>query len=340
MSVAKRHRTVPQFYLRGFADGERIATVRLPGDQPFVQSVRKAASEMNFYSIAGHEDGPDVFEKLLSSIEGEASRVFGHIADGTWPLEQEDRWTLAHFIALQAVRGPEQRRNMEHLAAQMARLEIGFGGRAGVQDWVARNRGVSVSKEQAALIWEQATRPEGPPIRMSPLTHLEQMAELSEAMLPYVAGRPWTLVRFDRRSLVTCDTPVGLVPHGDSPAWSGVGFGTAWGVTYPLTRKLGLLMSDPMVLAENGVPVDKVRAGSYDHAEVGTTRMEKFFNESTIGSASLWVYYHPDDKKFVPEALPEPNPVTMRMSGGQDEFSGEPVFGKRDADSGSEDPTE
>ena len=76
---------------------------------------------MNFYSIAGHEDGPDVFEKLLSSIEGEASRVFGHIADGTWPLEQEDRWTLAHFIALQAVRGPEQRRNMEHLAAQMAR---------------------------------------------------------------------------------------------------------------------------------------------------------------------------------------------------------------------------
>ena len=109
MSVAKRHHTVPQFYLRGFADGERIATVRMPGDQPFVQSVRKAASEMNFYSIAGHEDGPDVFEKLLSSIEGEASRVFGHIADGTWPLEQEDRWTLAHFIALQAVRGPEQR---------------------------------------------------------------------------------------------------------------------------------------------------------------------------------------------------------------------------------------
>jgi hypothetical protein len=78
------------------------------------------------------------------------------------------------------------------------------------------------------LIWEQATRPEGPPIRMSPLTHIELMAELSEAMLPYVAGHPRTLVRFDRRSLVTCDTPVGLVPHGDSPAWSGVGFETAW----------------------------------------------------------------------------------------------------------------
>jgi hypothetical protein len=99
-------------------------------------------------------------------------------------------------------------------------------------------------------------------------------------------------------------------------------------------------MSDPMVLAENGVPVERVRAGSCDHAEVGTTRMEKFFNESTIGSASLWVYCHPDDKKFIPEALPEPNPVTIRTSGGPDEFSGEPAFGKRDAEADSENPTE
>lgn len=126
MSVAKRHHTVPQFYLRGFAVDERIATARLPGDQRFVQSVRKAASETNFYAVAGHENGPDVVEKPLFSIEGEASRVFSLIANGTWPLDQGDRWTLALFIALQAVRGPEQRRNMEHLAAQVARLEIGF----------------------------------------------------------------------------------------------------------------------------------------------------------------------------------------------------------------------
>lgn len=154
MSVAKRHHTVPQFYLRRFANGERIATVRLPGDQRFVQSVRKAASETNFYAVVGHEDGPDVFEKLLSSIEGDASRAFGRIASGTWPLEQADRWTLANFVALQAVRGPEQRRNMEHLAAQVARMEIGYGGRAGVRDWVARKRGISISEEQAESIWD------------------------------------------------------------------------------------------------------------------------------------------------------------------------------------------
>jgi hypothetical protein len=327
MSVAKRHHTLPQFYLRGFSGNDQLATVRLPGEKRFVQSIRKAAAEMNFYALDGHEDGPDAFEKLLSSIEGETGHVFGLIADGVWPLDPEDRGTLAFFIALQAVRGPEQRRNMEHLAAQVARLEIGYGGRANVADWVQRNRGISVSEEQAEKIWHEATRPEGPPIRIQPTAHIEQMARLSEALLPYILGRPWTLVRFDKRSLVTCDTPVGLVPHVDDEPWSGVGFMTAWGITYPLTRKLGLLMADPMVLAETGVTVDRVHAGNFDRTEAGTTRMEKFFNHFTIGSASLWVYHHPEDGRFLPDTLPQPSPVTMGMAGQPQEFSGEPIFG-------------
>ena len=67
---AKRHHHVPQFYLRGFADGEQITTVRLPGDKRYAQSVRKAAAENGFYSVPGHEDGADVFEKMLSSANG------------------------------------------------------------------------------------------------------------------------------------------------------------------------------------------------------------------------------------------------------------------------------
>jgi hypothetical protein len=44
--------------------------VRLPGEQLFVQSVRKAADEMSFYEVDRYEDGRDTFEELLS-IEGE-----------------------------------------------------------------------------------------------------------------------------------------------------------------------------------------------------------------------------------------------------------------------------
>ena len=128
MSVAKRHHTVPQFYLRGFSEADQVGTVRLPGDRRFLQSVRKAASETGFYNIENHPDGTDAFEKILSGIEGQAAAVVLKIDQGIWPLEQPDRDCLAYYVALQAVRGPEQRRNMEFIAAQFARLEVGHGG--------------------------------------------------------------------------------------------------------------------------------------------------------------------------------------------------------------------
>lgn len=325
---AKRHHHVPAFYLRGFADGDRITTVWLPGERRYTQSVRKTAAQNGFYSVPGHEDGPDVFEKMLSSVEGEAAGIFRLVESGTWPLEPEDRTTLGAFIALQAMRGPEQRRNMEYLRAQLARIEVGAVGRAGVKDWARRRLKLDLNDEQADEIWEQATRPEGPPIRVSPLEHIRQMAEQVEALIPYIIGRPWTLVRFEKRALITSDTPVSLVPHADDEEEengleSGVGFMTAWGLTYPLSRRLGLLMSDPMVLADS-VTAERVAEAEFDHAQVGTTQMERFFNSQTIMNASETLFLHPDDGRFVPDELPEPNPVTMRMSGAPMQFDGEP----------------
>ncbi len=98
---------------------------------------------------------------------------------------------------------------------------------------------------------------------------------------------------------------------------------TAWGITYPLTRKLGLLMSDPMPFADQ-VPVEDVRAGRLDGDEQGSTRMERFFNSSTVTNASEWLYHHPEDERFVPDALPNAQPVTMSMEGGPIAFPREP----------------
>ncbi|HWJ65301.1 MAG TPA: DUF4238 domain-containing protein [Nocardioides sp.] len=325
-NVAKRHHTVPQFYLRGFSYDDQIGTVLLPGDRRFKQSIRKAASENGFYTVEGHSGGPDAIEKLMSKVEGAAAAVFDKIENGAWPLDQEDRDCLALFITLQAVRGPDQRRNLEAVAAQIARLEIGYGGRDNVATWVKSRYGVDISDEQADVVWAQATQPGGPPIRLAPEAHVEQMGALVDELFPYVAGRPWTLVRFARRSLLTCDVPVGLIAHPDDDKGSGVGFMTAWGITFALTRRIGLLMSDPTPVIAAGADVMLTRAGKVDHELPGTVRLQQLFNDRTILSAGQWVYHHPDDEDVVPAELPEPNLVTMRMSGAEDQFSGEPGF--------------
>ncbi len=89
-------------------------------------------------------------------------------------------------------------------------------------------------------------------------------------------------------------------------------------------------MTDPIVLADAGVTVDGVHAGSFVRTEAGTTRMEKFFNQFTIGSASVWLYT--TRSAVLPERLPEPSPVTMGMAGAPREFSAKPIFGPVKAD--------
>lgn len=325
--AAKRHHYVPQFHLRGFADGETITTVELPGDRSYNQPVRKAAAENHLYSLPGHPDGADVFEKALSQLEGDVAGIFADIASGTWPLDEESRGTLAYYVALQLSRGPEQRRNSENLARQATRMEIGYGGRAGVKGWAKKNLGLEVDDATAARLWDEAMRPEGPPIKISTAAHIEQTLEIAESLFKYMSGRPWSLVRFDKRSLILSDVPVGLVRQpGEEDSWMGVGVMTAWGITFPLTRKLGLLMNDPDLVIDKGVPVEKVRAGAFDFVQVGTTAMERIFNEHTASSASLRLFHHPDDGRFVPSSLPDASPVTMSLQGTPKEYTGEPYI--------------
>jgi hypothetical protein len=334
-TVAKRHHTVPVFYLRGFASDDQIGTVRLPGEHRFTQSVADAAVGRNFYAVEGHPHGADVVEKALSEVEGATAPILKKIEVGTWPLGPEDRTALGYFIALQATRVPAQRRTMDHLAAQLLRLQIGASGKAGLRQQLQR-LGRELSDEELDSLWEATTRPEGPRIKRPKAAHIDQMLKLADEITKYILGRPWSLARFVRRSLITSDSPVGLVGDPDEEPWRGIGFMTAWGITFPLSRKLGLLMTNPEPLIQLGIPVAEVHRGRADTEQAGTTVLERFFNQHTIINASEWLFHHPDDHEFIPDELPEPRHVTVEMAGGPTEFTGEPWF-KRPGDAPSND---
>lgn len=335
---SKLHHFVPQGYLRGFAnDREQVKVVPLdPSRAPFSTAVRNVAAQNHFHTIEEFEEEPDWFEKALSGIEGEAIRRISGFERGAFPLSEEDRWGLSYFIALQSVRGPDTRRTLEHLQASMVRLEVGAGGRKNVGGWIRRNLGVDPSPELEERIWADATQPGGPPVRFRNAVHIAHTLDTASELTPYFATRPWTLVRFDRRSLITSDAPVSLIRHPDDEDWAGVGYLTAWGIAFPLTRKLGLLMSDPLTGLE-GLDADDPRLqdrralvlrGGLDHIEPGTTAQEKLFNEHTAHSAREHIYLHPEDEKFIPPTLHEPNLINVRPMGGliDMDFDGQPLF--------------
>lgn len=328
-NVARRHHTVPQFYLRGFAENDQVTTVRLPGDQRFLQSVKDASVAKNFYSVAGHQGGEDVIEKELSKIEGAIAAILKKVVAGTWPLSAEDRMSLGFFVALQATRVPAQRRSAEAMAAQMLRMQIGASGKSGLRKQL-QEQGGEITDELVQSVWDLATQPGGPNLQMSNEGHIQQMVDLAQTLTKYVVGRPWVLVKFDRRSLITSDAPVGLISHPKDEPWQGVGYMTAWGITFPLTRKLGLLMGNPEAFIEGGFPVERVHRGEVDRTDFGTTAMEKLFNSTTVLNSSEWLFHHPDDEKFVPDELPDPEDSGTHIAGGEMEFSGEPWFGKKD----------
>lgn len=239
--------------------------------------MKNVAAQTHFYRVSDL-DQPDLFEDLLSDIEAAAQTVIKKLDQGCpLPLAEQDRADLAIFMAMQAVRGPDTRRTSELVRAKMIRTEVGAGGRANVAAWARKNLGIDPDEELAQQIWDQATQPDGPPLRYSNRAHIEFQVETAQELVRYIAGRPWAFIRFEKRSLITCDSPVSLIHHPDIPDEMGVGFATAWGIGFPLTRKLGLLATDPTVVTDEWESEDprfqRYREGVYK-GEADNRRVE------------------------------------------------------------------
>lgn len=319
--TAKRHHYVPQFYLRGFAnERKQISTVPLPGDRTYVQPVANAASVNNFHTVVNHPEGPDAFETLLGRIEDDASRVFRKIHQGVWPLDTDDRAELAEFIALQAVRGSNFRRDLSYVMRQILRVQVGTAGKKRFQARLENMMGTAAAEEHLDTLWEQATSPEGPPVELSAAGHISQLPDLVAAVTPLLEQRVWGLFRFGDLSLITSDTPVVLHSDPANEITESLGFGTAHMVSYPLSRKVGLLMSQIIPPSH----AEAVSRGEHDYEEEATPETARFFNLSTAFNASEILFHHADDAAFVPETLPPRNPVNVGMSGMPSSFADEP----------------
>jgi hypothetical protein len=267
--ISRGHRTVPKFYLDGFAnDDQKIGVVRLPGNTRYPQSTKDVSVITDFYNIDDRAD-PNAVEKLVSEIEGDAARVFRKVlVGGHWPLDDNERSILATFFGLQNVRGPNQRQALGEIAAAIATAQG--------HEQVANSSGADDRANEVKHV------------------HIASMLDI-KAYGQYYFGRCWMLIPFNRKDLLTCDTPVSLLPNPAAPH-AAVGIGNAWAILFPMCRTVGMIMFRVL-------PGEQRTDATAD----GSTYLAGVFNDAAINNARQCIFHHPDDASLIPSELPEPS---------------------------------
>lgn len=311
MQETRRQHTVSKFYLRGFADERgQVARIALSGEPRVRLSIRDATVIKDFYSVElpGGERS-DMFERMFSEIEGPASRTLDAIFGGAWPLSLEDKNNLAVWIALQQLRGEEVRASQNQVGADFIRLLVGVSGKQALRRHIEAAEGRVVGDDELDLEWGDITKPGGPTITPNPIDHVRTVVELAPGLGAYLRDSHWTLHRFRRRALVTCDHPVSMDKAGRRVG-DGVGFATADVFTVALSRRFALTIQPRSRLERFTADTGSVA----DFYVAGTTASANSINQQTVREARRYVYLHPEDELDPRVQLPEPT-TSSRMRG-------------------------
>lgn len=303
--LQRRHHIVPKFYLRRFADQRGLLNrVLLPGDVRHAVSINDATVAKDFYLVE-EEDGSrsDRVEKLLSDIETEAADAFRVVVDrNTWPIPDDARIAIACWAAFQALRTTVTRQSGDELADMLLKLQIGAGGKPQIRAVLREGIGREPTEEEVDQEWARLSDFDSYTVAPHPNTHVKTMLDLMPGTAHMFYDRGWNLVRFQRKTIATCDNPVLLIPSSNHPPGHGVGLATAGAILVPLGRREALLMGE---------------LKTKDSRRPGTAAMAKDFNWLVVGQAHTTVFHHPEDDPLAGMTLPQPR---SRIMGGYEQI--------------------
>lgn len=117
MATKANHHYVPQFYLRGFAEGAgrqaKIFAFDAEQKNSFTTLVRNVGSKRHFFRIEVDGHDPNTLEDAMAEIEGEISaHLIDVIAAKSFPTAEHFN-SIMNLVATLSVRNPRLRSNME-----------------------------------------------------------------------------------------------------------------------------------------------------------------------------------------------------------------------------------
>ena len=311
--MAPYHHIVPRFYLANFALSGMIGRIELQYGANRNKSVKKVGGMEGFYTVPEAND-PEIFEReLFGKIENKAAKVFNKIlTEDHWPLNEGDRSILSEYLAVQFLRGRDKRNEQSELAASFNRLEAATKGKDALRRQLQESSIEGITDVDFEEAWDAIIDPETK-VQATALGHMRQLLSTLPAVTSCLSVRPWRLVRFARKTLLTCDTPIALVAPPNTPSFMGIGIGNAYRVLFPISRQCGLVMLTPD--EQSGSTREDLTAGRADQEIAPTSRQAAQFNHYSIINARESIFFHPNDGNLIPDPLPQPRTQEMEAYG-------------------------
>lgn len=192
------HHYVPQFYLRGFTDGNTIWVHDRNERRHFPSQPKTIANENNLYT-------DEIERHFANVIEGPANPAIEKVRECE-PLTESDRLALAKYIVALWKRVPEARSRVAARLPEIAasvRQEIHNGLTATAVEDPSLASLAEKRKNEVNNIIERVERERPPTIWRQSLA-----TESSDSVITSLLSMQWRFLRSERLQFLTCDNPV------------------------------------------------------------------------------------------------------------------------------------
>lgn len=291
MNNPERQHTVPKFYLRGFAQHDKIRVIDLQKNSIYLSSVNKASIIKNFYTI---DQGTDkfAFEKALGNVEAAAAQAFNSVKMGSWPLSLEDRVSLAVFMAISLLRGITFRNFLSQADGFFTKLITEDSSDHSITSYLNNIGSDSLSEDTISTI-RNTIADEGDLGIIDANRHLTHIPNLAVRLAFNILERNWALATSTDRNFLTGDTPL-ISTRNTKAGLELCGVLHAENIAFPISRNQAIFtgpVTNPTLALSSCL----------DYRFDCDTAFADTLNETVLFSSFDRLYLHPEDEELIPD---------------------------------------
>lgn len=298
-SAARRHHLVPAFYLKKWADRDRIRVTDIDRAESWVTTPTKAARQTDYYRIESpdldpQEIPPLLFEVTLSKVERWGADFIAAAIDDPVNVLNDDemRALFSIYMAFQYVRGRSYRAVAQASATDLFKLCYGEITEEGIRHHL-KEKGLEPNPENVALFRSFVDQLNSGDVTVGPqqAAVIGMTGQIAVEAGLHLFARGWHIYRVPE-ILLTSDEQVVPIAGPPHPRTERGGVGNAAVVIFPLAPGLLLAMFD----GHNARPTPPYELDYGDIADL---------NREVAAAASTYAFERPNRKCALALNLPK-----------------------------------